>query len=38
MLSELDSPTLLAAGAALTVTDIRDPCIMALIQRTLSDE
>jgi HAD superfamily hydrolase (TIGR01509 family) len=35
MLSGLDTPALLAAGAVLAVTDFRDPRIMALITRTL---
>jgi HAD superfamily hydrolase (TIGR01509 family) len=35
MLSGLDTPALVAFGAALTVTDFRDPRIMALIARTL---
>jgi HAD superfamily hydrolase (TIGR01509 family) len=36
MLSGLDTPTLLATGAVLTVTDFRDQRIMALIARTLT--
>jgi HAD superfamily hydrolase (TIGR01509 family) len=34
MLSGLDTPALIAFGATLTVTDFRDPRIMALIART----
>jgi HAD superfamily hydrolase (TIGR01509 family) len=34
MLSGLDTPALVAFGATLTVTDFRDPRIMALIART----
>ena len=34
-LNEVIDPALLAAGAVLTVTDFRDPRIMALIARTM---
>jgi HAD superfamily hydrolase (TIGR01509 family) len=36
MLSGLDTAALVASGAVLTVTDFRDPRIMALIKRTLA--
>jgi HAD superfamily hydrolase (TIGR01509 family) len=36
MLSGLDTPSLLAAGAILTVTDFCDPRVMSLISRTLT--
>jgi HAD superfamily hydrolase (TIGR01509 family) len=36
MLSSLDTPALVSFGAALAVTDFRDPRIMALITRTLA--